>query len=175
MKEIEVKILEINPEEMESLFLKVGAKKEFDQPFKASFFDNEAGDISASGGLLRLRQEGPDSVLTHKKKLSSDGIKVMEETESQVADPDSMRKILETLGYQVIKETAKRRIQYAWKQSHLVIDLYEGDLAGIPPFIEIESPDELELEEVVTGLGFTMADTRPWNTYDLIRHYRIGL
>ena len=170
-----MKILEIDPEEMETLFQKVGATREFEHKFRASFFDNEAGEITASGGLLRLRQEGPGAVLTHKKKLSSDGIKVMEETESQVADPDSMRVILEKLGYQIIKETVKTRIQYTWKNSHVVIDMYEGELSGIPPFIEIESPDEQELEKIVTGLGFQMAEARPWNTYDLIRHYRIGV
>lgn len=174
MKEIEVKILEIEPEKMEAGFERVGAVKEFDYLFRAAFFDDAHGTIQHAGGLLRLRQEGPHAALTHKTLISTDDVKIMEEVETQVADPGSMIMILKQLGYRVVRETTKQRIQYSWKRSHFVIDIYKGDLEGIPPLLEIESPDEEELQNAVEALGYKMSDTRPWNTYDLIQHYGIG-
>lgn len=174
MEEIEVKILEIDPIVMQKVFLEIGAEKEFDQIFEATFYDLPDHSIKGKGELLRLRIEGEQSVLTYKQPLPSDGAKVMKETETGVEDGDAMKSILAILGYQAIKHTLKRRIQYRWQDCHIVIDDYQAELAAIPPFIEIEAPTRKRLTECLQALDIDPPRALPWNTYDLAKHYGLA-
>lgn len=171
MEEIEVKVLEIDPAGMQEVFIGIGAEKEFDQIFEATFYDLPDRSIKAKGELLRLRIEGEQAVLTYKQPLSTDGAKVMKETETAVEDGEAMKSILAILGYQPIKHTLKRRIQYRWQDCHIVIDDYQAELAAIPPFIEIEAPSRERLAACLTALNIAPDSALPWNTYDLARHY----
>jgi len=173
MEEIEVKVLEIDSEAMQELFLEIGAEKEFDQIFEATFYDLPDGSIKAKGELLRLRIEGEQAVLTHKKPLSSEKAKVMKETETAVKDGEAMKSILAILGYHPIKHTLKRRIQYRWQDCHIVIDDYQAELSAIPPFLEIEGPSLQRVTDCLQVLKIDPDSALPWNTFDLVRHYRL--
>lgn len=174
MEEIEVKILEIDPIAMQKAFLEIGGEKEFDQMFEATFYDLPDHSIKAKGELLRLRIEGEQAVLTYKQPLSSDGAKVMKETETAVEDGEAMKSILTILGYQPVKHTLKRRIQYRWQDCHIVIDDYQAELAAIPAFLEIEAPSRKRLADCLLALNIEPASALPWNTYDLARHYGLA-
>lgn len=174
MEEIEVKVLEIDPARMQETFIAIGAEKEFDQMFEATFYDLPDRSIKAKGEMLRLRIEGEQAVLTYKQPLSTDGAKVMKETETAVEDGEAMKSILAILGYQPIKHTLKRRIQYRWQDCHIVIDDYRAELAAIPPFIEIEAPSRERLTACLLALNIEPASALPWNTYDLARHYGLA-
>ncbi len=171
MEEIEVKILEIDPASLTDTLLSLGAKQEFDLLFEAIFLDLPDGALRLRGDLLRLRREGEQAVLTHKRMLSQEGAKVMQETESAVADFEAMKQVFLSLGYEVTKQTRKRRVQFALNDCHLVIDDYEGDLAAIPPFLEIEAPSRNSLAQLLDLLNISPSETLPWSTFDLARHY----
>lgn len=174
MEEIEVKVLEIDPVKMQEVFLSIGAEKEFDQIFEATFYDLPDKSIRAKGELLRLRIEGEQAVLTYKQPLSTDGAKVMKETETAVEDGEAMKSILAILGYQPIKHTLKRRIQYRWQDCHIVIDDYQAELAPIPPFLEIEAASRERLTACLHALAIDPISALPWNTYDLANHYGLA-
>lgn len=171
MQEIEAKILEVDQSTLESRLKALGAHVSFDGEMHAWFFDWPDGRISEAGSVLRLRKEGADTVLTHKRPLPQTGAKVMEETETQVADFEAMRQILAGSGLVVVKETHKFRRQYDLVDSHVVIDDYRGRLAHIPIFAEIEAPSVTRLNEIVAELGYAPDQALSWSTYDLVQHY----
>jgi predicted adenylyl cyclase CyaB len=174
MQEIEAKILEVDPNALENCLQSLGAKVSFDDEMRALFFDWPDGRITQAGAVLRLRKEGPTTVLTHKRALSRAEAKVMEETETEVADFAAMQQILEGSGLLVIKETHKFRRQYDLVDSHVVIDDYQGPLAHIPVFAEIEAPSVARLREIVVQLGYAPEQALSWSTYDLVQHYGVG-
>ncbi|MDX2284492.1 MAG: class IV adenylate cyclase [Bacteroidia bacterium] len=171
MQEIEAKILEIDRAQIELRLAEAGAVLSFDHELSARFYDLPDGSITRAGGVLRLRREGSQTVLTHKALVSLGAAKVMEETETGVADAHQMDRLLRALGYQVIKSTRKRRTQYDLGDVHIALDAYADELAYIPLFLEIEAPSLDRLHAAAAQLGYSPADCRDWNTYDLIRHY----
>jgi adenylate cyclase class 2 len=174
MQEIEAKILDIDRAGLEARLVQLGATISFDGDMNALFFDQPGRAISQAGGVLRLRQEGSSTQLTHKRSISRREAKVMEETETSVADFEAMRQILLAVGFEVIKETRKFRRQYDLGGSHVVIDDYQGELAYIPVFAEIEAPSVAALHAMVQQLGYAPEQALSWSTYDLVKHYGPG-
>lgn len=171
MHEIEVKILEIHPQEIEQKLESLGAEKELSGEFMAEFYDFPDKSIRLKGDVFRLRQEGTEQVLTYKKFIAKQEAKIMEELETKFENRETMQKIIQALGLEVIKQTRKFRTQYKLADTHIVIDDYQDALGHIPPFLEIEAPDISRLEEVVQLLGFSMDDCKSWDTNDLQLHY----
>ena len=94
MKEIEVKILDINPEEIRNKLLDLGAKRISKNKYSTIIFDFEDRRIRKSGELLRLRKAGDKIELTYKIRDEKDtDFKVMEELETTTGDFDTMVKI----------------------------------------------------------------------------------
>lgn len=174
MQEIEAKILEIDRVALEARLKAMGATISFDGEMHALFFDQADRRITARGGVLRLRREGTQTQLTHKSALSREGAKIMEETETSVADFGHMRHILLAIGFEIVKETHKFRRQYDLDDSHVVIDDYQGHMGHIPVFAEIEAPSLTRLHELVQALGYLPEQALSWSTYDLVQHYGSG-
>jgi adenylate cyclase class 2 len=171
MQEIEVKILEIDRVRMEAKLKEIGATLDFDEELAAVFYDFPDNRLKAAGELLRLRKEGKAIRLTHKSPISHAVVKQMEEWETGVQDWEAMQQILSKLGFLARKQTKKRRTQYEWQGTHVVLDDYQGELAPIPLFLEIEANNEAALFATVEALGFRREDCNSWNTYDLMKHY----
>ncbi|MCI4667581.1 MAG: class IV adenylate cyclase [Bacteroidia bacterium] len=170
-QEIEVKILEIDRDQVEKRLLELGGVVSFDGEMTAWFFDTPDRQIKDRGDVLRLRKEGENSVLTYKKHISMGEAKVMEETETLVDDPEKMSEILMAAGFEVIKHTRKFRKEYALHEAHVVIDNYQDELGPIPEFIEVEAENMEVLKRVVEGLGFGMDQCLNWSTRELVKHY----
>lgn len=171
MKEIEVKILEVDRAEVAQRLEVLKADHHFDGWLMATFYDFPDGRIRRAGDVLRLRTEGHETMLTYKRRISKEEAKIMEEQETRVASREATHAILTQLGMQPIKETRKHRAEYILEGSKVVIDDYEGDLGHIPVFLEVESPDLESLRRIVGLLGFREADCKNWSTEDLALHY----
>lgn len=171
MQEIEVKILEVNPDSIRKQLTSLGAKHHFSGELHALFFDFPDGQIREKGDVLRLRKEGEEIILAYKKKVSKAGAKIMEEHESAISNFEEIQHILHYLGMQTVKSNRKFREEYVLKNSKIVIDTYKDDMAFIPPFVELESPTEDELFEIASLLGFRREDCKSWDTRDLAQHY----
>jgi adenylate cyclase class IV len=78
MKEIEVKILEVNRHKAEETLCRLGAKKVFDSEIETCFFDFIDGTIANARNVLRLRREGGTIVLTLKRVRETQTAKVAE-------------------------------------------------------------------------------------------------
>ncbi|RMG31431.1 MAG: class IV adenylate cyclase [Bacteroidetes bacterium] len=172
MQEIEVKILEIDRDEIEKKLLALGAEKYFEGEMRAVYYDAADGHIHQQGDALRLRKEGSKTVLTYKRAISRQGAKIMEECETEVASMENMQQILSLLGFKPLKETRKFRTSYLLEGCSVVIDEYTGALAHIPPFIEVEATELGRMQAVVKRLGYTPEACKSWSTYELVQHYQ---
>ena len=146
MKEIEVKILEINRKTIEQALTGLGAKKILDGDIQTTFFDFKDGRIIKAKDVLRIRKE-PDRVeLTYKKVHVAKTAKTAEEYSVEISNLETMRKILENLGLSVKEDIEKHRISYALGNIELI-------------------------HKYAALLGFKAEDCLPWSTEELIRHY----
>ena len=95
MQEIEAKILDIDPVEIESKLTTIGAQRITKRMMKNTFFKN------AEGIFLRLRQDGDRYILTRKIMAVSEnaGIKSAQELETDISDPTALIHILESIGF----------------------------------------------------------------------------
>lgn len=174
MNEIEVKVLEVNRALLEEKILAQGGRLSFEEELRAVFFDDAEGSIIQSGGVLRLRQEGESTKLTHKLPVSSERVKIMDEKEVEVDCFDTMESILKALGYIPQLSLRKTRAEFSFLGQHLVFDQYHDQLSHIPEFLEIESETEDKLWLVMDQLGIDRDQARPWSTLDLMAHYGSG-
>ena len=95
MQEIEAKILDIDPIEIESKLRAIGAQRVTKRSMKNTFLKN------AEGIFLRLRQDGERYILTRKIMSISEntGIKSAQELETDISDPTALIQILESIGF----------------------------------------------------------------------------
>jgi len=92
------------------------------------------------GELLRLRQYGPDWVLTHKAKGKAGRHKTRVETETQVANGAKMETILRALGFAPTFRYEKFRAEWSDSKGQVVVDQtpigYFGEIEGASRWID---------------------------------------
>lgn len=172
MKEVEVKILEINKEEVEQKLLDLGAEKVFEGELDAIYWDYPDKSLRSNKRTFRLRQEGDKTVLTFKTRVKHQHMKVNREEEVTISDFETMQFILRSIGLRTNLRTLKHRTSYKYKDIQFEIDQYSGTFEFIPCFLEIEATETESIEKVVKKLGYSMSDCKPFSTNDLILHYR---
>jgi len=167
MKEIEVKILEVDKEKVIKKLKDLGALKIFDGEITTSYFDFADGRLAKEGKVLRLREKGGTIKFTLKERFSKEQAKIMEEYEVGLDELDSMRNILNGLELKEIQKSVKNRLSYVLGDVHFEIDT----IPDIPTFLEIEGPSLEKIKEFVEKLGYSMDDTKPWSVWDVMEYY----
>ena len=168
MKEIEVKILEVNVDDIERKLRSLGAKVIFNGTLNNVYFDTEDKSLKSKNAVLRLRFDGKKAFLTLKEKISLGYSKIANELEVVMEDFDKMKSILNAMGFEKTMEYSKKKISYALDKVHFEIDF----IKGIPPYLEIESEDEELIRKYVKALGFKQSDAKNWTTKQLMKHYK---
>jgi adenylate cyclase, class 2 len=171
MTEVEVKILEIDPPELEKKLLDLGAKKTFEGELLAYHFDFVDESITKAKNVLRLRKEGDKTTFTFKKHIQSNEAKIREELEVEVSDFDIMLRILGELGLQTKHVTTKRRTVYSLPDVHFALDNLTGEHDSVPEYLEIETEDVETLHKYVEMLGYSNDDCKKWTQEDVIKYY----
>lgn len=170
MLEIELKILEIDPQEIEGKFLRLGAKKEGTVLVVDKSFDFSNRFLHKKRQLLRLRALGDKFFLTHKKKTQENKIfKIIEETETEIGDIKTMEIILKKLGLNIVKCREKKRTSFVLGKARCEIDEYPK----IPPYLEIEGPKK-EILSIVKKLGFSLKDTTKKSASKVLEKYNVN-
>jgi len=167
MKEIEVKILEINVGEIRKKILDLGAEKVFDGEVYAIHFDSPNGKLREADETLRIRKVADKVELCFKGKNESAQFKTKEETEVNTNNFEDTIKIFENLGFERFYEGKKRRESYKFGNTRFEIDTYPT----MPTFLEVEAPTEEEVIEIVQKLGYTMDQTTNLNAIQLEKMY----
>jgi len=173
MKELEVKILEVNRKKVEETLAGLGATKVFDGEIQTMFFDFKDASIGKAKNVLRLRKEQDKTELTYKKVHMSETAKLADEYSVDVSDPQTMKKILENLGLSLTECMQKHRVSYTLDHTRFDIDCYVGNYDYIPELLEIESENIDLIHKYASLLDFKAEDCLPWSTAELIRHYSL--
>jgi predicted adenylyl cyclase CyaB len=171
MREVEIKVLDIDRADIEKKIIALGAKKSFDGEIRAIYYDSSDHFVRKTGGTFRLRKEGATAVLTYKDDVADPDAKVREEKEVIVSDFDVMQGILASAGFSVWLEMRKNRTTYELGGLHLEFDRYLDAYDYIPEFLEIEGTDVGEVYRCAEMLGFRKEDCRPWDAVQVARHY----
>ena len=178
-REVEVKILEIPVEKVVSHILELGAQHIFTGDLVSWYYDfppDSPYRLKQCGKQLRVRDTGLGLELCLKEKLESSTAKVVHEYELDIPNTFPVHEFLGHLGLTLRRTVLKHRASYL-HSSEDVSTRFEFDTVSldhliIPTFLEIETSDEQHLASIIGRLGYTLADTVPWTTTDVIKHYQ---
>jgi len=169
MEEIEIKILEIDKEEIIKKLIGLGANKIAQEKQKSYFFDFPDCRLKKEKRSLRLRSFGDKKFITSKKAISSDGAKIEDELEIDVSSIEETERIFLALGLEK-KDTVKcTRTKYKSEDALFEIDEYPG----VPCFMEIEAASKEIIKDWVEKLEIDKSKIKAWGGRELFAHYGI--
>lgn len=176
MNEFETRIVDINVEDIRLKLKNIGAVKVKEENQINKIYDFEDGKLIKNKGYARIRivkdliNNSIHYYMTTKKLLSQEKFKVMEENETEILDSEAGEKIFTSLGLKLVQSIGKYRESYKYKNTLVEIDINDKSFCPFP-YIEIETNDDSELEEIVSLLGYTMEQTTSQTIYQLIKEY----
>jgi adenylate cyclase class 2 len=166
-RQIEIKILEVDVDEVIRELTKMNAEIEFDGILYSIYFDDNEKRFSEGGDTLRLRQANDLKTIAYKEHVSKEHAKVKDLVEVKIGDIEHMQILLEGLGYFVLAKSEKRRSEFSIGSIYFNIDSY----ADIPSYLEVEGSDLAAIKKKVLALGFETKDMKPWSVRDVFEHY----
>lgn len=172
-KELEVKVLNIDKEEIEDKLKKLGAeliKREYQVN---TIFDTDERKIKQQqNGYLRIREsrdlinEEKRYIFTLKKNISKNSLRENIEIETEVQDNKALESILSHLDVKVIHRGTKERTSYKYENIIFEIDTWDKDTYP-NPYLEIEVEKEEELNKAIDLLDLNREDVTSKSIDDL--------
>ena len=159
MKEIEVKILNIEPEEMIKKLIALGAVKVKDEKQINMIFDTSDFYLDkSSNGYARIRvtqdmlNNQHQKTFTLKKNITTDGVRENTEYNMELEDDELMIQILFGLGYELKHTGKKDRKSFEFEGILFEIDVWDNDTYPYP-YMEIEVNKEEDINRAIEMLG----------------------
>jgi adenylate cyclase class 2 len=165
--EFEVKILEIDVNQIVKKLDKLGAKKIVERKMKRFVYDMVPKKENC---WVRLRFDGIKTTLTI-KEIHSNKIDGTKELEIVVDDFDTTNLILQKLGYRYKGYQENKRISYKLDDVEIEIDSWPK----IPTYLEIEGKSIDAVQRMVKQLGFKISQTTSVSTTDVYKKYGIDI
>lgn len=165
--EYEVRVLEINKEELEQKLEKFGATKLGEYLQKRKVYDLNP---AVKGKWIRLRSNGKKTTLAY-KDIVSDNIDGTKEIEFEVPDFEQANLFLEKIGFQSRNYQENKRVQYLWGEVEIDIDTWPL----IPTYVEIEGKEEESVIKAISLLQLDSSKVTSKNVEEVYRHYNIEL
>lgn len=152
MRELEVKIVNIDLNEIEEKLKSLGAKLIAREEQKNLLIDSRDNFIKNKlNSYMRIRKTKSfldnkiEMTLTVKKNVLNKGIRESIERNVHISNEENMLNILEMLGYRVYKEGYKKRTSYILGNIRFDLDTWDKDTYPYPYMeIEVEHKDDLE-------------------------------
>jgi len=111
-----------------------------------TYYDAPHRDFAATDEAFRVREETHDgdteTKITYKGPLVEDASKTREEFETRVADSQTMRSIVESLGFDPAATVRKQRERYALDGFTVTLDTVDG----VGEFVEVETDVQTETD-----------------------------
>lgn len=176
MLEKEIKILEINKEEVINKLEALWAVKSFDwfiHDIYYDFIDWDCNKLQDNKRLFRVRQKWEIHLYTIKRKRNKicEGwekwLKVADEWENTITDVDSFKKVLEKYGMTQTREKKKHRTSYKLNEVEFDIDEYDS----IPPLLEIEAKTKKEIKQYIKELWLENHIQKDFGSRKLFEYY----
>lgn len=141
--EYEIKILDINADELTKKLLELGFEQQPPQPFKRYVYN-----VGTEGNWARLRTDGTKTALTY-KSFTKDAIDGVKELEITVSDFEKTNQLMKLLGFTPTTYQENRRRNFIKDDTEISVD----EWPHIPPYLEIEAKDQATVEDYVQKLG----------------------
>jgi len=165
MDEVELKFLNINPEEIQKKLEALGAVKKFDADTQSyAFHDDGFSPSDSTQKSLRVRKIGGKSYMTFKAPSKGVDATNREETEIEVSDFEAAVSVLEHIGFEKGDLFEKRRTHYELPDAHFELDT----VADIPTYLEIETHSEEDMRVMCGKLGLDMADGKKGTIFEIL-------
>jgi adenylate cyclase, class 2 len=156
--EIEVKLPCEDLDAVRSKLRALGATLAAARHFESNdLYDDAEGRLAASGRALRLRRADGSAVLTYKGPARfTEGVKIREERETIVSDPEEAHAILLGLGLARRFRYEKRREEWTLKECSVALDE-----TPIGTFVEIEGNPQT-IRQAVSSLSLDFSRAIPY-------------
>lgn len=119
------------------------------QIMKRTNFDYADLRLDKKAAWVRVRQEGDKTVMAFKQRLSTK-IDGMREIEFSVSDYDAACTFMLAIGLRVKAQQETKREVWDLGQCEVMLD----EWPWIPPYVEVEGPNESAVRAVAERLGF---------------------
>jgi adenylate cyclase class 2 len=143
MSEIEIKVLDIDPDRIREKLVALGATQVKQGRETNRMYDFPDERLWEAGSYLRVRSFGPAHTMTFKRRLAGAAYKTSEEIETTVGDPGAIGQVLESLG--LVQRRVDEKDRESWKLGDILFEIDRWP--SIPPYLEIEAPTEAQVEE----------------------------
>lgn len=156
-KEFEVKILNIDVEEVKEKLKNLGAEFLKSENQENIRFTSSKFDFIPKGSFLRIRKildkngKEINSELTYKEHKDNKILKEFNEYNVPLVNSEDMLKILNFLGYDKLDIEKKFRTSYKLRNAHIDIDIWDKEVYPYP-YMEIEVSNYDDLCEVLNLL-----------------------
>ena len=153
MKEIELKLLSVSPEEAREKLISIGATKVFDERLykRIVFFKDE--EWKKTRTWIRLRDEVDKVTLTYKQQVSY-AVDGMEEVEIVVGSFKDTRAILNKIGLKEANYQENKREE--WKTEDAIFEIDTWPL--LDPYLEIEAGSDEIIQKYIRLFGFNLKE-----------------
>lgn len=163
-REVEVKVLNIDPVKLRRSLRKFGAVRVFPPTvFREIYWESPSEERKYSS--FRLRSEGKKTFLTLKMKKEDQHFEIRDEFEVEVGSFSMTVKILELAGFKIFREREKRREEYRIGAIKIEIDEYPK----MKPYMEIEACTKKDILALLKQLGFPLKHTTNRTATEIIR------
>lgn len=167
MIENELRILEVDPEDIVLRLSKLGARSVGQFAYRRYVFDLIP---KTENEWLRLRTDGVTTTLAL-KSIQAATVDGTEELETVVESFDTTLEVLRRAGLTPKGYEENRRRQYVLNSVEVSVD----EWPMIPPYVELEGPDEAAIREVARALGVDDEVLTGKGVKEIYRHYGINL
>lgn len=148
-REIEVRFLEIDPQELKQRLVKLNAKDLGEQLLQELIFYDQALNWQyKEKKQVRIRKKGKDIFLAfkHAQEKKADGTI---EIEFKIEDVEKGADFLKALGLLLFRRQERKRHSFLLNQVLVEIDYYPK----VPPLVELEGPSEVKLKQAAKLLN----------------------
>ena len=153
-RELEVKVLGIDLDEMEKRVISLGGKLIAKEEQTNTLIDSTDKPIKAYiDAYLRIREtkdllsNQESTVFTLKKSIDNNGLRDNVELTTEIKDKEMMMEILKNLGFDKIEVGFKERKSYELMEARLDFDQWDRETYPFP-YMEIEVRDMKHLSEI---------------------------
>ena len=168
--EYEVKILDIDTDNVIKLLKKIGATKIAERCMRRYVYDLKLDKENKCGKWIRLRDNG-EKVTLAVKDIIHKGIDGTKEIEVEVKDFEKTNKLIKEIGFSPQSYQENKRVSYKLGDIDFEIDTWPK----IPSYLEIEGKSIEDVKKAVQLLGFKMEDTTSIGVTDVFKKYGLDI
>ena len=169
-REIEVKVINIVPSEIEEKLMKLGGERINKE--KQTNYTFEPNDGEFTNGYLRIRESYVDEKkqpieLTFKEVKTDEEVRINNEFTVHIDSVSMMTSILEKMGIKLKYKGDKERISYIYKGQRFDIDTWDKNTYP-HPYMEIEFTNQTKIDEILEDLNISKDQVTTKSISDLI-------